>query len=82
MHSHDSDIADSDLDALIAELAADGIVLSKDDARHAVVRLAKLLLLISAPLPLPPPSDQQAIPGKEAQFLWPDEQSPAPGEPW
>lgn len=47
---------DDELDGLVAELAADGIVVTRDEASRAVQRLAELLLLISESLPLPPPS--------------------------
>ena len=47
---------DDDLETLIAEIAADGIVVTKEEAYRAVHHLAELLVLISRPLPLPPPS--------------------------
>lgn len=49
-------ISDEKADELVAELAADGIVVSREEARRSIERLAELLLLISEPLPLPPPS--------------------------
>lgn len=49
-------MSDEEADELVAELAADGIVVSREEARQSVERLVKLLLLISEPLPLPPPS--------------------------
>lgn len=48
-------LTDHDINTLVVELAADGITVTRDEARLAVERLAHLLLAISAPLPLPPP---------------------------
>lgn len=50
-------MSDDEIDALVAELAADGIVVTKDEAERAVHRLAELLLLISQPLPFHPSLD-------------------------
>jgi hypothetical protein len=47
-------MTDDDLAGLVAELSADGIVVTREEAYRAVHRLAELLLLISEPLPLPP----------------------------
>ena len=58
-------------DSLVAELATDGIVMTKEESRDAVERLAELLLLISAPLPLPPPRSER--PAKADSSLLRDE---------
>lgn len=71
-------ISDTNLDALVAELAADGITITKQDARYAVRRLADLLLLISRPL-----SNSQVeepVPETEAPPPSPSGPNPVPGE--
>lgn len=71
LRENDFDIGDKEADALVAELAADGIVVSREEARLSVHRLAELLLLISEPLPLPTgPANQEA-----------EDPSPERGEP-
>ncbi len=63
--------SEMDVDSLMAELEADGNMMTKEEAQLAVERLAELLLLISAPLPLPPArSDHQ---GEANQSLLRDE---------
>ena len=63
-------MTDEELEVLVRELAADGIVMTKDEARRAVYRLAELLALISEPLPSPPSSSHESeetsgVPGPE-----------------
>ncbi len=71
-------MSDEEADTLVAELAADGIVVTKDEARRAVHRLAELLLLISQPLPLPSPSDATVV--AQGRFHAPVERDPLPDE--
>lgn len=65
-------MSDEEADMLVAELEVDGIVVTREEARRSVYRLAELLFLISEPLPLPAASGS-ANPTAEGQ-------SPAPGE--
>ena len=64
-------INDEEVDRLVAELAADGIVISREEAQRSVYRLAELLLLLSEPLPLP---------ASGSMSLAAEDQSPALGE--
>ncbi len=50
-------MTDEYLDQLVKEWAREGIVVTREEARQAIVQLAELLELISQPLPLPSPSD-------------------------
>lgn len=62
-----TNLTDSELEALIAELAADGIEIPKEDARDAVRRFAALLLIISQPLPRLS-SDDSALHAEQDRF--------------
>jgi hypothetical protein len=39
-------ISDAEADAMVEKLAADGIVVTRDQARDAVVKVAEILLLV------------------------------------
>lgn len=74
-------MTDEELEALVRELAADGIVMTKDEARRAVYRLTEILALISEPLPLPPPSSHRVKRSPEVPDPERDEPLPPHCEP-
>ena len=44
-------VPDEDIDGLVADWAKEGIVATREEARGAILRVAELLDLISAPIP-------------------------------
>lgn len=54
-------VPDEDVDDLVAGLKDDGIIVTREEARRAIIDLADLYLLIARPLPLPGPKDSALL---------------------
>ena len=68
-------IFDKELDSLVGELAIEGVIVSRDQARDAVMKVADLLLVVHQEIPPNtlkiPPVAEDPLPSREQLALSP-----------
>ena len=73
---HEAYILPEELDSLVGELAMEGIIVSRDQARDAVMKVADLLLVVHQEIPpstlkICPPVAEDPLPLREQLALSP-----------